>query len=299
MSEQAAQQCPRIIFEYKDTQGLTLTYFRPSFLSARSRSSISSDMISYTDALIYGIKSLKKNKAPASEIAQLLRMRQYELADSVVLQIMEGFMESAPQLILQLYILFTEGHGKNSKYLRIYQYAACVSSLISLAYCLTAYQTILLASDYSANPINRYQEILMFYIWKISVLTSRITALSLLATAFKNIPLHPWTFFSCILIHWIFAFGTLLKENLLSCSLLDFSFIGILAIVHCFDVALLKFRTRKEKKEQKIHSHFGFWYCLFSLENTLALVMWFIFEEKRSKLFDVTYYKLVNFFSAI
>lgn len=133
----------------------------------------------------------------------------------------------------------------------------------------------------------------MFYIWKISVLTSRITALSLLATAFKNIPLHPWTFFSCILIHWIFAFGTLLKEHLPSCSLLDFSFIGTLAIVHCFDVAFLKFRTRKEKKEEKIHSHFGFWYCLFSLENTLALVVWLIFEEKRSILFEVTVIFLV------
>ncbi|VDN99841.1 unnamed protein product [Rodentolepis nana] len=74
-------------------------------------------IVRYTDALIYGIKSLKKSSTPGSEIVQLLRMRQYELADSVMLRIMEGFMESAPQLMLQLYILFTDGNSKNSKYL--------------------------------------------------------------------------------------------------------------------------------------------------------------------------------------
>lgn len=66
-----------------------------------------------SDALIYGIKSLKRSTEDCYEKADLLKMRQYELTDSVLLQTMENFLEAAPQLMLQIYILFTESKVSN------------------------------------------------------------------------------------------------------------------------------------------------------------------------------------------
>lgn len=61
------------------------------------------------DALIYGFRGLNLDKFSLYEAAQFTQLRLFELADSAMLQVMEGFMESAPQLLLQLYVLLTNG----------------------------------------------------------------------------------------------------------------------------------------------------------------------------------------------
>ena len=44
---------------------------------------------------------------------QLTQLRLFALADSAMLYVMEGFMESAPQLLLQMYIILTHDTPNN------------------------------------------------------------------------------------------------------------------------------------------------------------------------------------------
>ena len=64
----------------------------------------------YIDALIYGLKSLKLD--PKKEVSQKRHWYHqmiYEDVDSALLRLFECFMEAAPQLTLQLYIMQTNG----------------------------------------------------------------------------------------------------------------------------------------------------------------------------------------------
>ena len=67
----------------------------------------------HADALIYGFRSLKEEKLSQLETHHLIQLRLYAEADSAMLNVMEGFMESAPQLLLQMYILLT--HDNNCR----------------------------------------------------------------------------------------------------------------------------------------------------------------------------------------
>lgn len=85
--------------------------------------------IRYMDALIYGLKSRKA--ATRNDKAQQIKYYTYminEDADSTLLRLFEAFMESAPQVTLQLYILIyhfsdnlSEGKGPyNNQYSMLY-----------------------------------------------------------------------------------------------------------------------------------------------------------------------------------
>jgi len=98
----------------------------------------------YIDALIYGLKSLKLD--PKKEVSQKRHWYHqmiYEDVDSALLRLFECFMEAAPQLTLQLYIMQTNGMddgiilGETSqvpvqsahKLVQAHQYAQCINNL--------------------------------------------------------------------------------------------------------------------------------------------------------------------------
>lgn len=60
----------------------------------------------YVDTLRYGLQSRKaKKKSDFSKMGQCYARMAYEDADATFLRLFECFMESAPQLVLQLYIM--------------------------------------------------------------------------------------------------------------------------------------------------------------------------------------------------
>ncbi|BHF68154.1 RNA binding motif protein 22 [Sparganum proliferum] len=60
-----------------------------------------------TDAVLYGIAS-RRPGISLTQAVHLTRLMLYEDADSCMLRLIECFMESAPQLLLQLYILLSQ-----------------------------------------------------------------------------------------------------------------------------------------------------------------------------------------------
>ena len=63
----------------------------------------------YVDTLFYGIQSKKaKRKKDFPRMASYYARMAYEDADATFLRLFECFMESAPQLVLQLYIIMAK-----------------------------------------------------------------------------------------------------------------------------------------------------------------------------------------------
>lgn len=63
----------------------------------------------YVDTLRYGLQSRRaKKKRDFSKMGQCYARMAYEDADATFLRLFECFMESAPQLVLQLYIMAKE-----------------------------------------------------------------------------------------------------------------------------------------------------------------------------------------------
>lgn len=97
-------------------------------------------ILRYVDSLIYGIKFLR-SKPNSRERRKYYEYMVYEDTDASMLRLFECFMEAAPQLILQLYILLPRYPLEPSSYgLVLTQLAAVATSLISLSWSLVSYQ---------------------------------------------------------------------------------------------------------------------------------------------------------------
>ena len=146
-----------------------------------------------------------------------------------------------------------------------------MSSLLSLAYSLTAYQVAVYNSNSSISSATRWEHLsagLVFLLWKAFILVSRLSAFTLLAAYLREQPNHPWIFCGCLLLHWFLAFIALIQENLNSCRCLEVVFVAALAVVQCFDVALLNLRRRR--RNYPVGLVYGLWYGVFIVENVAA-----------------------------
>ena len=149
----------------------------------------------------------------------------YEDADATLLRLYESFMESAPQLVLQIYILLKDPHAS-----KIYPYKPPVeglemvehdhsedipdptgvnpmlklsilvmsvcSSLVSLAWSLVVYHRSLRYTYPNKKNINLAGTLFQF-LWHFCSITARVLALSLFASA-----LPKWIGPLCA-AHWI------------------------------------------------------------------------------------------------
>lgn len=66
-------------------------------------------ILRYFDSLIYGLK-FRRNKKNKSEQKKYFQYMVYEDTDATMLRLFECFMEAAPQLVLQIYILAKKNH---------------------------------------------------------------------------------------------------------------------------------------------------------------------------------------------
>ncbi|CAH1774460.1 unnamed protein product [Owenia fusiformis] len=121
-------------------------------------------ILRYIDSLIFGIKSRHVSiNEERRKKKYLYKQMLYEDADGTLLRLFECFMEAAPQLVLQLYILTTEDADVTDTFIIVIQVASVLSSLTSLAWSLTAYHKALRFTRDDKNNLS-YIAILEWYI---------------------------------------------------------------------------------------------------------------------------------------
>ncbi|CAG9813849.1 unnamed protein product [Phaedon cochleariae] len=143
-------------------------------------------ILRYFDALQYALKSKKAEKKKDVENQR----KYYELmvkedSDVALLRVLECFLEAAPQLILQLSIIFYT-HGKdmqNNTFTLIHQFLSIGSSFVSMAWSMASYQRLLRVALKTKNNISWAGTIVQF-MWHFLVTVTRIHCISAIAWKF-------------------------------------------------------------------------------------------------------------------
>ncbi|XP_049832054.1 uncharacterized protein LOC126272874 isoform X1 [Schistocerca gregaria] len=110
--------------------------------------------------------------------------------DICMLRLFESFMESAPQLVLQLYIMISLEDWRS------WTGVSAVASLASLAWAVAAYTKAMRRARPDKRSLSAVGFLLQA-VWRGSMITARITALVLFAVGFKA-----WLFL-LLGVHWI------------------------------------------------------------------------------------------------
>jgi len=257
-------------------------------------------ILRYIDSMRYGIlskcaRTREMNATTEEEKAKWHRERVkwytlmvYEDADATLLRLYESFMESAPQLVLQIYILLKDPHAS-----RIYPYKPPVegmdvdhtedvlepgvnpvlklsilvlsvtSSLISLAWSLVVYHRSLRYTYPHKKNIN-FVGTLFQFLWHFCSITARVLALSLFASA-----LPQWIGPLCA-AHWIVMASWVISQRTAACNTKgeEFLFALVLGVIYIF----MFFNAKEERTRYKYLLYYSF--CL--VENSAIICIWFL-----------------------
>lgn len=223
-------------------------------------------LVRLADAVYYGIVSRRANMSLLLAV-HYTKLMLYEDADSAMLRMIECFMEAAPQLLLQLYILFTQ-ETPNHKFQVAAQAVSCFTSWFSLAWSLTHYQSALRSSRVEKANLTWLSSAL-FFGWKAGMLASRIVALAMFSSV-----VHVILFGLFVGLHWLLAVSGIMARGTTFCSPsprtpVEYLFDTVLGAVYCFDVVNVR------------EGHSRLWYLacysVIGLENLSMTIIWFAF----------------------
>uniref|UniRef100_A0A8C0UZ41 XK-related protein n=1 Tax=Cyanistes caeruleus TaxID=156563 RepID=A0A8C0UZ41_CYACU len=180
-------------------------------------------------------------------------------ADVSMLHLLATFLESAPQLVLQLCIVV------QTRTLQALQGLTAAASLVSLAWALASYQKALRDSRDDKKPIS-YMAVIIQFCWHFFTIAARVITFALFASVFQLyfgifIVLH-W----CIMTFWIVHCETEFCITKWEEIVFDMV-VGIIYIFSWFNV-----------KEGRTRCRLFIYYFVILLENTALSVLWYLYK---------------------
>ncbi|XP_053321942.1 XK-related protein 4 [Spea bombifrons] len=181
----------------------------------------------------------------------------YEYADVSMLHLLATFLESAPQLVLQLCIVV------QTRNFQSLQGVTAAASLVSLAWALASYQKALRDSRDDKKPIS-YMAVIIQFCWHFFTIAARVITFALFASVFQLyfgifIVLH-W----CIMTFWIVHCETEFCITKWEEIVFDMV-VGIIYIFSWFNV-----------KEGRTRCRLFIYYFVILLENTALSTLWYL-----------------------
>ncbi|XP_076313785.1 XK-related protein 4-like isoform X3 [Tachypleus tridentatus] len=170
-------------------------------------------VIRYIELMIYGLRSRrdrrqKQRKAREWDLTfrrtpenttddnvDYCQLAIQEDRDTALLSLFESFMESAPQLVLQIYILAERGVVPQDLWTVIIQIASVTSSLFELSWSLASYHRALRRSVQDKRNMTWGGTTIQF-LWRYCTIAARVLSLALFASEYGY-----WMFPVCI-GHW-------------------------------------------------------------------------------------------------
>uniref|UniRef100_A0A1A8E182 XK-related protein n=1 Tax=Nothobranchius kadleci TaxID=1051664 RepID=A0A1A8E182_NOTKA len=211
----------------------------------------------YLRIIYLGIRS---RRSPEAEQWRYHWMMVYEFADVSMLHLLATFLESTPQLVLQLCIIIQTPGIQNV------QGMTAAGSLFSLAWALASYQKALRESRDDKKPIT-YLGVIIQFCWHFFTIGARVVTFALFASVFQLyfgifIVLH-W----CIMTFWIVHCETDFCISKWEEIVFDMV-VGIIYIFSWFNV-----------KEGRTRCRLTTYYLVILVENTALSTLWYLYRS--------------------
>lgn len=186
----------------------------------------------------------------------------YEEVDNCLLRLFECFLESAPQLAWQLYIVIsTKSEQEDDPVSAATRTVALLSSWVSLAVSLVSYQRSLRNSREDKEKMT-LRSIPFFFVWRASETGGRILCLAMFALA------SGFWVFAILLLHWLVISLWLMNQRTTfyknRCLEKVFNIICGYVMIFCF----------LNLREGHTRYRFLFYYFIFYGENFVMLIFW-------------------------
>ncbi|XP_005104886.1 XK-related protein 6 [Aplysia californica] len=206
----------------------------------------------------------QSKKLTERERRRYYRFMLYEDVDSCLLRLFESFLEAAPQLTWQLYIVMVL-KPKEDVVGTSMRAAALLSSWASLAVSLVSYHKSLRNSHEEKAKMS-IASLPFYFVWRASEIGGRVLCIAMFGSAFRF-----WVF-GPLVFHWVFISGWLMMQKTTfyknSCLERAFNIICGYVMIFCF-LNLREGRTR---------FRFLLFYVIVYIENFFMLTFWFRFS---------------------
>ncbi|XP_058032705.1 XK-related protein 7 [Ahaetulla prasina] len=185
----------------------------------------------------------------------------FECADVSMLRLLETFLKSAPQLVLQLSIMVQQ------KWIYPLQGLSASASLVSLAWTLASYQKVLRDSREDKMPMS-YKGAMVQVLWHLFTIAARAIAFALFASVFQ-------LYFGIFIVtHWcIMTFWIIQGET-------DFCMSKWEEIIYNMVVGIIYIFCWFNVKEGRSRCRMSIYYVITLLENAALTGLWYWFREQ-------------------
>uniref|UniRef100_A0A3B1JPC6 XK-related protein n=1 Tax=Astyanax mexicanus TaxID=7994 RepID=A0A3B1JPC6_ASTMX len=188
----------------------------------------------------------------------------FETADINMLRLLEAFLKSAPQLVLQLSIMIHSRH-----ILPLQAGLSASASLVSLAWMIASYQKVLRDSRDDKLPMS-YKAVIVQMLWHLFTIGARTIAFALFASVFQ-------LYFGIFIVaHWCaMTFWIIQGET-------DFCMSKWEEIIYNMVVGIIYIFCWFNVKEGPARFRLGVYYSVILVENAALTAAWYIYRGQQT-----------------
>ncbi|XP_074867726.1 XK-related protein 7 [Carettochelys insculpta] len=186
----------------------------------------------------------------------------FESADVSMLRLLETFLKSAPQLVLQLTIMVQQNN------IEPLQGLSASASLVSLAWMIASYQKVLRDSREDKMPMS-YKGAMVQILWHLFTIAARAIAFALFASVFQ-------LYFGIFIVtHWcIMTFWIIQGET-------DFCMSKWEEIIYNMVVGIIYIFCWFNVKEGRSRCRMAIYYTITLAENAALTGLWYMYYDRQ------------------